>query len=181
MALKSTILKAELAVNDFDRNYFHARSLTLARHPSETDERIMVRILAFALNAHNLLEFGRGLSDIDDADLWLKDLTGAIQLWIEVGQPDVKALRKAAGRAERVIVYCYGRVANLWWKQVKDDLERIDKLSVVQLDSESTSALAALVQRNMPLQCMIQDGEITLSNNIASIQVKPTILKSMVP
>jgi uncharacterized protein YaeQ len=177
MALKSTVLKVELAVNDLDRNYYQAHSLTLARHPSETDERIMVRVLAFALNAHGDLKFGRGLSDNEDADLWLKDLTGAIQIWIEVGQPDVKALRKAAGRADHVIVYSYGRASGLWWKQAQDDLERIDKLTIVQLTSVSSTALAALVQRNMALQCMIQDGEITLSNDDVSVHVKATTLK----
>jgi len=116
MALKSTIFKADLQIADMDRNYYQGHSLTLARHPSETDERMMVRLLAFALFADERLEFGRGLSADDEPALWRKDLTGAIELWIEVGLPDERELRKACGRAERVVVLCYGgRGAELWW------------------------------------------------------------------
>src|SRR5664279_1025335 len=105
MALKATIFRAELAVADLDRNYYGTHSLTLARHPSETDERMMVRLLAFALHADDALAFGRGLAAEDEADLVQKDLTGAIRLWIDVGLPDERSLRRAAGRAARVVVY----------------------------------------------------------------------------
>lgn len=115
MALKSTVFRAELQVSDLDRHYYAAHALTLARHPSETDERMMVRLLAFALFAGERLEFGRGLSTEDEPALWRKDLTGAVELWIEVGLPDERALRRACGRAERVAVLCYGgRGADLW-------------------------------------------------------------------
>src|SRR5678816_1520267 len=113
MALKATIFKAELSIADVDRGYYADHALTIARHPSETDGRMMVRLLAFALNAHERLEFGKGLSDTDEPDLWQKSLTGAIEHWIEVGQPDDKRLLRACGRADRVTVYAYGNRAEL--------------------------------------------------------------------
>ena len=124
MALKSTICKASLQVADMDRNYYADHALTLARHPSETDERMMARVLAFALNAHERLEFGKGLSDTEEPDLWQKDLTGLTEHWIEVGQPDDKRLLRASGRSARVTVYAYGNRADLWWKPIADKLPR---------------------------------------------------------
>ena len=108
MALKSTIYKAELQIANMDRHYYGDHSLTIARHPSETDERMMVRVAAFALFASERLEFCKGLSDTDEPDLWQKDLTGAIETWIEVGQPDERRIAKASGRADEVIVIAYG-------------------------------------------------------------------------
>ena len=129
MALKATIFKAELQIADMDRNYYHDHALTIARHPSETDERMMVRLLAFALNADEALVFGKGLSTDDEADLWRKDLTGAIELWIDVGQPDERRIRRACGRARRVIVYSYGGYgAAIWWNQVGGELARTKNL-----------------------------------------------------
>src|SRR4051812_12926996 len=120
MALKATIFKAELQVSDLDRGHFQTHSLTIARHPSETDERMMVRLLAFAYDADERLTFGRGLSAEDEPDLVLTDLTGAIDLWIEVGLPDERDVRRACGRAARVKVYVYGRGAAIWWRDNGD-------------------------------------------------------------
>jgi len=103
MALKSTIFKAELSIADIDRGYYRDHALTIARHPSETDERMMMRILAFALHADDALEFGRGLSADDEPDVWRRDLTGAVEQWIEVGLPDERVVRKACGRARDVL------------------------------------------------------------------------------
>ena len=120
MAIKATIFKAELQVSDLDRNHFATHSLTLARHPSETDERMMVRVLAFALHAHDALAFGKGLGADDEPDLWQKDLTGAIEVWIEVGQPDEKRVRRACGRAAQVFIYAYGdRIVDSWWDRAR--------------------------------------------------------------
>src|SRR5262245_36865574 len=132
MALKATIFKAEIHVADMDRQYYGDHSLTLARHPSETDERMMVRLLAFALPSHSGLSFGKGLSTDDEPDLWQRDLTGGIDLWIEVGLPDERRLRRACGRARQVRVYCYGgNGAEVWWRQNGPDLQRNDNLAVV--------------------------------------------------
>jgi uncharacterized protein YaeQ len=108
MALKATIFKAELSVADIDRGVYRDHALTIARHPSETDERMMVRLLAFALHADERLEFGRGLSAEDEPDLSRRDLTGTLEQWIEVGLPDEREVRKACGRAREVFVYAYG-------------------------------------------------------------------------
>lgn len=180
MALKATIYKAELDVSDIDRHYYRLHALTMARHPSETDERMMVRLLVFALNAGEGegLSFGRGLSAEDEADVWRMDATGAIELWIDVGLPDEKPIRKACGRAARVIVYCYGgRAAEVWWGQCGAALERFANLSVINLPAESTQALAALARRNMRLQCSIQDGQVWLSAEDATVQIEPVPLK----
>src|SRR5690606_31628497 len=131
MALKSTIYKAALQVSDMDRNYYGQHALTIARHPSENDERMMVRLLAFACNAGEALEFGRGLSADDEPDLWEKDLTGAIQLWIDVGLPDEKLLRKACGRSRQVRLYAYGgRIVDIWHEENRARLMRLDNLEV---------------------------------------------------
>lgn len=179
MALKSTVYKAGLQVSDMDRGYYGSHSLTLARHPSETDERMMVRLLAFALNASDALAFGRGLSTDDEADLWQKDLTGSIDLWIDVGLPDEKLIRKACGRAERVIVYAYGgRAADIWWDQAGSKLGRAANLAVMNLPLAASRALAGLAQRSMQLQCMIQDGSVWFSEGDATVSLMLETLKA---
>jgi uncharacterized protein YaeQ len=177
MALKATIFRTELQVADMDRNHYAAYTLTLARHPSETDERMMVRLLAFALYADDLLVFGKGLSTDEEPDLWLKDLTGAIQLWINVGQPDERWLRKAAGRARQVVVLCYGgRSADLWWEQNRQTFERLQNLTIIKLSPVSTQALAKLSNRNMSLQCTVQDGEVLITSEGDAMRVEPEFL-----
>ena len=172
MALKATIFRAELQIADMERNYYGNHSLTLARHPSETDERMMVRLLAFALNAHDALAFGSSIGNDGEPDLWRKDLTGAIQLWIDVGLPDEKRIRRACGRSERVFVYSYGRGADLWWKQAGDKLARSRNLIVIDLPAAATQGIAKLADRNMKLNCTIQDGQIWLADQDETVQVE---------
>ncbi len=179
MALKATIFKAELQIADMDRNYYQNHVLTIARHPSETDERMMVRLLAFALHAEEYLVFGQGLSADDEPDLWQKDLTGAINLWIDVGLPDEKLIRKACGRAKQVFVYCYGgRGADIWWSQNRGKLERLDNLSVMSLSPHSSQAMGSLAQRSMQLQCTVQDGQIWLSDKHNTVEVELSPVKT---
>jgi len=179
MAIKATIFKANLQIADMERHYYQDHALTLARHPSETDERLMVRLLAFALHAHEYLEFGQGMTNDEEADLWRKDLTGSIELWIDVGIPDEKLIRKACGRASQVIVYCYGgRVADMWFAQNSAQFERQKNLTIINLPFSSTQALAKLAQRSMNLQCTIQDGQVWLGDGDASVQVERVVLKS---
>jgi len=179
MAIKATIFKASLQIADMERHYYQDHTLTLARHPSETDERLMVRLLAFALHAHEHLEFGQGMTNDEEADVWQKDLTGAIELWIDVGIPDEKLIRKACGRARQVVVYCYGgRVAEMWFAQNSALFERQKNLTIINLPVESTRELAKLAQRNMNLQCTIQDGQVWLSDGAASVQVERVVLKT---
>jgi uncharacterized protein YaeQ len=164
MAIKSTIYKATLQVADMDRHYYADHALTIARHPSETDERMMIRCLAFALNAGESLAFGKGLSDADEPDLWQRDLTGAIQVWIEVGQPDEKRILRACGRADRVLVYAYSHSAALWWKPITGKLERTTNLTVLRISAPTAAALSKLAERAMDLQCTIHEGEIWVRN-----------------
>lgn len=179
MALKATIFKANLQIADMERHYYQDHALTLAQHPSETDERMMVRLLAFALHADEQLEFGQGMTDDEEADLWRRDLTGSIELWIDVGIPDEKLIRKACGRADEVIVYCYGgRAAEMWFAQNKSQFERQKNLTIINLPVESTTALTKMAKRTMSLQCTIQDGQIWLSDGDASVQVERETLKT---
>jgi uncharacterized protein YaeQ len=177
MALKSTIFKLDVQIADIDRNYYGNHTLTIARHPSETDERMMVRVLTFMRYANEMLLFGKGLSSEDEPDLWRKDLTGAVEQWIEVGLPDEKRIRRACGRAAEVVVVTYGgRAADLWWQQNKAALERQDKLVVLNLSAEQTQQLTALVTRNMQIQCTLQEGELWLIVAGESLRIAPQVL-----
>ena len=179
MALKATVFKAQLQIADMDRHYYHDHTLTIARHPSETDERMMGRVLTFALHAQEELAFGKGLSTDDEPALWQKDLTGAVELWIDVGMPDEKDIRKACGRAARVFIYSYGgRSADLWWEQNHGKLKRLKNLTVINLPAATTQALAKLAQRTMQLQCTIQDGEVWLADDDERIEVDRIMLKA---
>jgi uncharacterized protein YaeQ len=172
MALKATIYKADLSIADMDRNYYQEHALTIARHPSETDERVMIRLLAFALHADPALAYGKDLFDVEEPALWLKDLTGAIDLWIEVGQPEERRLMKAAGRATRVIVYSYSATSHIWFKGLASKIERAGNISIVNVLPESSAALERLAQRSMGLQCTIQDGQVWLTNGTDTVQVE---------
>lgn len=186
MALKSTIFKASVAVADIDHGHYADHALTLARHPSETDERMMVRLAALALNAHQLqdlcggdgtLAFGAGLSDADEPDVWLRDYTGAARLWIEVGQPDDKPLMKACGKADQVLVYAFSNAAEIWWHGIEGKVVRARNLDVWRVPAQASQQLAALAQRNMQLQATIQEGVLTLGDGTASIDIEPVRLK----
>ncbi len=179
MALKATIYKAELQVSDTDRNYYQSHALTLAQHPSETEERLMVRLCVYALHADPALEFGKGLSEDEEPALWQKSLTGEIETWIEIGQPDEKRIRKACGRARQVFIYCYqSRSAAIWWQQNQKQLERFENLTVRNVPDESVAALGKLIQRSMQLNCNIQDGQLWISSGDQSVQLESAIWKS---
>ena len=173
MALKATIFKAELTVSDTDRGYYATHALTVARHPSETDERMMMRLLAFALNASESLQFTKGLSTEDEPDLWQKSLTDDIDVWIDVGLPDEKIIRKACNRAKHVIVYAYGgSKASLWWESVREALARFDNLTVLNMPRETSAELAAMSERGMRISCMIGDGSIWLNDGTRDVTVE---------
>ncbi|MFM9914134.1 MAG: YaeQ family protein [Methylophilaceae bacterium] len=179
MALKATIFKADLQIADMDRHYYHSHALTIARHPSETDERMMVRLLAFARHADEALTMAKGLSDADEPDIWLKDLTGSIKLWIEVGQPDEKRILKACGRSEQVAIYAYsGNGAGIWWQQIAPKLQRLSNLTVVNIIPPTSIELSKLAQRNMQLQCTIQDEEVWMAGDEERVQVEFSVLKT---
>ena len=182
MATKSTIFKANLQIADIDHGYYADHAMTLARHPSETDERMMVRLAALALNAHQLqdmcngdatLAFGAGLSDPDDPDASLTDFTGRKRIWIEVGQPEDKPLTRACSKADAVKVYAFGHAADIWWRGIETKLSRLAKLEVWRFPSAQAQELASLAERSMQLQATIQEGAITLSSQRGSVPVEP--------
>jgi len=176
MALKATVFRAELQVSDMDRHYYATHALTLARHPSETDERLMVRLLAFALFADERLEFGRGLSSDEEPDLWRKSRSGEIELWIDLGHPDESRIRKACGRSGQVVVVNHGgRASDIWWDKVGPALARCGNLTVIDIAPATVAALAALADRGMRLQCMVQDGQTELYFEGTSVAVGQTL------
>ena len=178
MALKATVYKVELDISDIDRGYYGSHALTLARHPSETEERLMIRLLAFVMHADERLEFGRGLSTDDEPDLWLRDDTGAIELWIDVGLPDERRLRKAAGRSPQLALLAYGqRAMDVWWRKNSADLRRLQSLKVWSLSDDAVADLASLARRNMKLQCTIQEGQIAFSDGDEYVVVQPERLE----
>ena len=180
MAIKSTIFKVDLQISDMDRNHYQNHILTIARHPSETDERMMARILIFALHANEYLYFTKGLSTDDEPDIWLKNLNNEIDIWIDLGQPDEKRIRKACGRAKQVFIYTYsGSSADIWWNQINSKLDRFDNLSVINLPTASVKSLSKLTQRSMQLQCSIQDQICWLANGYDTVQIEPVIWKEI--
>ena len=177
MALKATVFKAVINIADMDRHYYQEHTLTIAQHPSETEERMMVRLLAFLLHADEQLTFGQGMTDDAEADVWLHDLSGVLRLWIDVGTPDEKLIRKACNRADKVVVYAYGaRTVDIWFPQNKALLEKQENLTIYKLQADTTKALAALAQRNMNLQCTIQDGQVWLSDDNNSVEITRELL-----
>lgn len=183
MALKATIYKALLNVADMDRHVYGELNLTIACHPSETEERMMVRVLAMALlmpadDLRGKLEFSKGLSDVDEPDLWQIDLNGDIIQWVDLGQPDERRIMKAHGRAERVTVISYASSTPVWWAGIQGKLTRAPKLTVLQIPAEQSQALAALAARSMQLQISIQDGAIYVSAGERSVEIAPVVLKS---
>lgn len=179
MALKSTIYKVEISVSDMDRHYYETHKLTVAKHPSETDERLMVRLLAFALNAHEQLEMTRGISTDDEPDIWQKSLSGELELWVALGLPSEKVVRQSCSKARKVIIYSYGgRTADMWWEKIKNSTTRFGNLQVVNFSEEDTSALARLASRTMRLQVNIQDGDVMVSVDESMIYVTPVEWKN---
>jgi uncharacterized protein YaeQ len=182
MSLKATIYKAQLQIADMDRSVYANHSATIARHPSETDERMMIRLLAFALNVtaddtRGNLEFAKDLWDVDEPALWHKDYTEAVQHWIDVGQPDDKRLMRAASRSERVSVYGFASSTNVWWKNIESKLTRASNLAVWQIEAAQSQALAKLAQRGMQLQVSVQDGTVFMSTAQDAIEITPIRLR----
>ncbi len=182
MGIKSTIFKAGLQIADIDHGYYADLALTLARHPSETDERMMVRLAALALQAHKLqsvcggdgtLAFGAGLSDPDEPDVWLRDFTGRTRLWIEVGQPEDKALIKACSKADEVVLYCFSQASEIWWRGISNKLSRPRNLSVFRLGTASSQALRELAHRSMQLQATIQEGVLVMGDRTHHAEIEP--------
>jgi uncharacterized protein YaeQ len=178
MAIKATIYKANLQIADMDRSVYVDHAVTIARHPSETDERMMIRLLAMAIELpadpnHGTLEFAKDLWDVDEPALWHKDLTGEIKHWIDVGQPDDKRLMKASGRADRVSVFGYSHSTPIWWAGIATKITRASNIAVWQIETAQSQALAALAQRSMQLQVSVQDGAAWIGDGKNSVEITP--------
>ncbi len=177
MALKSTINKATIHLSDMDRNHYETLQLTVAQHPSETNRRMMIRLIAYVLNANEHLQFGKGVSDEDEAAIWQINYSEEIELWIELGQLDDKRLKKACNRAQQVKLYCYGTSVDTWWQQSQSKLSQFNKLSIERFSEETTQALAELADRSMEFQISIQDGQLWLTSGEETLLVELTKLK----
>jgi len=179
MALKASVFKFKLNVSDLERNVYEDFSLSLARHPSETDARMMLRLAAFARHASEGLSFGRGISTDDEPDLWRKDLTGQIELWIDLGTPDPERVRKACNRAQEVALYCYGeRSLSVWWRKHEEDLRRFKNLSVFAISDEHYEALGGLAISGADLQCTLAGEELWLNSADSSVAIGFEVLRA---
>jgi uncharacterized protein YaeQ len=179
MAQNATIYKVELSVCDMDRHYYETHKLTVAKHPSETDKRLMVRILAFALNAHENLEMTKGLSTDDEPDIWQKSLNGELELWVTLGLPGDKVVRQSCGKAKEVIVYSYGgKTAEMWWEKIQNSTTRFSNLQVINFSEQDISKLEKLASRSMTLQVNIQDNDVMVSVHDSIVYVTPVKWKS---
>ena len=180
MAQKATIYKVQLSVSDMDRHYYENHNLTIAKHPSETDERLMVRILAFALNAHEQLEFSKGLSSDDEPDIWQKSLSGELELWVALGLPGEKSVRQSCGKSKKVLIYCYGgKTAEIWWEKIKNSTTRFNNLQVINFSENDTHELGKQANRSMKLQVNIQDGEVMVSVDDSMVYITPIKWKNI--
>ncbi|KPJ94951.1 MAG: hypothetical protein AMJ53_04035 [Gammaproteobacteria bacterium SG8_11] len=178
MALKATIFKVDLQIADMNRNYYRDHTLTIASHPSENDERMMARILAFALHADDNLEFTKGLSTEDEPDLWQKNLRGDVELWIELGQVDARRIRKACANSNHVLIYTYNpKAAEVWWRQIRDDLTHLENLTVIGLPEKEIKSLTQFTERTMRLQCTIQDEQVWISDSRETVCLHFNLLK----
>ncbi|MBK6854236.1 MAG: YaeQ family protein [Burkholderiales bacterium] len=183
MALKATIFKAQLQIADIDRNVYLDHAVTIARHPSENDERMMMRLLALALNIpaddHNgQLDLGKGLSDVDEPDLAHADLTGRILHWIELGQPDDKRLQRASSKSDEVTVYSYANSTPVWWAGIENKLGRLGKVAVWQIPADQSQELSRLAERSMRWQVTVQDGTCYVNTGKDTVEITPRLLRA---
>ena len=167
---------------DMTRHYYQTHNLTLAQHPSETQERMMLRLVAFALCADERLIFGKGISEDSEPDLWQHSLTGEIDLWVELGLPEDKLIRRASHRARQGLVLAYGgTIVDKWWANQQKGAKELDNLTVVAIKAEEAQALTKLCQRTMSLQCTIQEGQLWFADNEQSVVLNPVLLKTASP
>ena len=171
MAEKATVCKANITLSDMDRHYYGDLSLTIAQHPSETAERMMVRLLSFCYRAADNLTFTRGLSSVDEPDIWLKSDDGRILEWIEVGQPATYRLKKAQGVARQVLVFAYGRGIDIWWKNNTAAVQALSKVKVYYFDAAELQDLTKLAAKTMNLTISITEAIAYISSAEHNISV----------
>ncbi len=171
MAEKATIYKTNITLSDTDRHYYADLNLTIALHPSETLERMMVRILAYCFRATEDIAFTRGLSSVDEPDLWIKSADGRILEWIEVGQPAPERLKKASGQSVAVKVFAYGRGMDIWWNNNAPAIKVLPKVTVYSFAAEELQALTTLVEKTMTLTVTIAENTAYVANESHNMMV----------
>ncbi|GLX80032.1 hypothetical protein tinsulaeT_33720 [Thalassotalea insulae] len=179
MALKSIIYKATIHLSDMDRGYYDTLNLTLAQHPSETDLRLMTRLMAFVLNASDSLTFGKGVSDEDEAVLWQINYSEEVELWIELGQPDEKRIKKACNKAQKVILYGYQSAFDVWWQQNQNKLNQYPNLQIERFDYDALAEFAEMLTRTMEIQVSIQDRQLWLTVGEQSLSIERECLQHL--
>lgn len=180
MSLKATIFKVDLSITDMDRHYYADHQLTIARHPSESDKRMMLRILAFAMHASETLSFTKGLSDVEEPDIWQKDYSDVLEQWIELGQPSEQRIKKGCNQSQQMTVYSYhnGMFEN-WWQKEKNALMTRKNLSIYTIAESIIESLTLAVSRQMQIQCTIQDGQAWFNFGEETVEVSLTTIKSV--
>jgi uncharacterized protein YaeQ len=173
MALGSTIYKIDINLSNFNTHYYEDFNLTLAKHPSENESRMMYRLLAFLYCAHTDLKFTKGLSGIEEAELWQKNYTGEIIQWIDLGLPDMKRIRQACGKSQSVKVFTYHQNKALeWYQKNKSDFDRNKKLDVYHFNVSENGPIDKFVTKSMRLSCIIEEQQMYLSDDNERIGIK---------
>lgn len=170
MAIKPTIYKFRISLSDLNRDYYDTLNLTLAQHPSETIERMMVRVLSYCINAEETLTFTKGLSETDEPDLWLRSMDEQTLLWIDVGEPAVDRVKKATRLAKKVLVYSFNSKSDVWWAQLQNKMKQLP-VSVFRFEWEEIVSLAALVQRTMDMSISITGDSAYIATESGECEV----------
>ena len=178
MALKPTIYKFRIALSDLNRNYYDTLNLTLAQHPSETIERMMVRVLVYCINAREDLTFTKGLSEVDEPDLWVRALDEQVLLWIDVGEPTLERLKKVRHHAKAVKVYCFNTKADVWWEQIKNKVQPL-AVAVYKFEWDEIRTLASLVERTMDMSVSITGDSAYIATELGECEVNWVTLQDM--
>lgn len=176
MALKPTIYKAKIELAHIEQNHYDTLNLTIALHPSENPERMMARVLAFCMNAHEAVSFTRGLSSVEEPDIWAHTLDSRISLWIDVGEPSADRIKKAVRISEKVKIYPFNHKSGGWWERTRQETEGL-ALTVVQFQWQGIQALAGLVKRTMDLSVTVSDGAVYAASGDGACEVSWTKLQ----
>lgn len=172
MARGATIYKTQLDLSLVDRNVYASASPTVARHPSETHERTLARVLAFALRFEEGLEFGRGVSAADEPDLWSREGDGRPRQWIDVGQPDGKRIVKAARQSERIAIFPFGEGLARYRENQIAPLDPLPHLSVAAFEPDFLEALGAATDRQVRWSLTLSEGILYVTSGEESFETR---------
>jgi uncharacterized protein YaeQ len=163
MALGATIYTFDIELADSDRAVYQTLNLRVAQHPSETPNHLLTRVLAYCLEFAEGIAFSKGLSDPDDPAISVRDLTGALQVWVDIGLPEPERLHRASKAAPRVAVYTHKDPAQWAEKLVAAKIHRADKLEVFAIDREWLARFVGRLERRMQFSLARSEGEIYLT------------------